>query len=82
MTRVRYLAYASAGQTMEVTLRSPHLDDLAFGIIGQKDGQAYIRYQIKNNGGQVHLPVTQGYYLDVYSVTGLSTAFTLDITIR
>ena len=82
MTRVRYLAHAFAGQTMTVTLKSPNLDHLAIGIIGQKDGQAYIRYQIKNNGGEVHLPATQGYYLDVYSISGRSTAYRLEITIR
>jgi hypothetical protein len=82
MTRVRYLAWASAGQTMKVKLKSPNLDALSFGIIGQQDGQAYISYQVKNNGGEFTLPISQGYYLDVYAINGQSTAFTLKITIK
>ena len=82
MTRVRYLAYASAGQTMKVKLKSPNLNALSFGIIGQKDGQAYIGYQVKNNGGEILLPTSQGYYLDVYAIDGQSTEFTLELTIQ
>ena len=82
MTRVRYLAYATAGQTMTVKLTSRNLERLSLGISGQQDGQVYVAYQVKNNGGEVYLPITQGYYLDVYSTEGKSTAFTLEVTIR
>jgi hypothetical protein len=82
MTRVRYRAYAFAGQMMTVELSSPNLDDLSFGIYGQDDGQVYTNYQVKNSGGEVKLPTTQGYYLDVYSTSGESTSFTLKVTIK
>jgi hypothetical protein len=81
-TRIRYLAYANAGQTMWVELDSPNMDDLSLGITGQQDGQAYVRYQVKNSGGKVDLPISQGYYLDVYSTGVRSTAFTLLVTIK
>jgi hypothetical protein len=82
MTRIRYLAKAFAGQTMTIDLNSADLDDLSLGIVGQQDGQVYIRYQVKNSGGEVYLPISQGYYLDVYSTGGKSTAFALEITIK
>ena len=82
MTRVRYLAYAFAGQTMTVELTSPNLEALSLGIVGQGDGQAYIRYEVKNSAAELFLPATQGYYLDVYGVNGVSTAFALKVTIR
>jgi hypothetical protein len=82
MTRVRYLAYAFAGQAMEVELKSPNLDNLSLGVVGQKDGQVYIQYSIKNKGGNVYLPVSQGYYIDVYSPSGNSTTFSLDVKIE
>jgi hypothetical protein len=82
ITRVRYLAYASAGQTMTVELTSPNLDDLSLGITGQDDGEVYVDYQVKNSGGEVNLPITQGHYLDVYSTSGESIPFTLKVTIK
>lgn len=82
MTRIRYLVYAFAGQTMTVELSSPELNNLSMAISGQEDGQAYIRYQVKNNGGELELPTTQGYYLDVYATAGESTDFTLEVTIK
>lgn len=82
ITRVRYLARASAGQTMTVKLTSSNLDDLSVGISGKQDGQVYLRYQVKNSGGELVLPATQGYYLDVYSLSGKSTPFTLKLTIK
>jgi hypothetical protein len=82
MTRIRYLANAFAGQTMTIDLNSADLDDLSLGVVGQQDGQVYIRYQVKNSGGEVYSPISQGYYLDVYSTGGKSTAFSLEITIK
>jgi len=81
-TRVRYLAYAFGGQTMTVKLTSPDPDDISLGISGQQVGQEYLSYEVKNTGGELILPSTQGYYLDVYAVKGISTAFTLEITIK
>lgn len=77
---VTYLLYASAGQTMDVQLSSPHLEALSLGVYGKEDGQPYQRYQVKNNGFYSVLPLTQGYYLKVFS-NGTSTDFTLKITI-
>jgi hypothetical protein len=77
---VTYLIYASAGQTLDVQLSSPHLDALSMGVYGQTDGQPYLRYQVKNSGYHGVLPLTQGYYLKVFS-NGASTDFTLTITI-
>jgi hypothetical protein len=82
MTRVRYLAGAFEGQTMWVDLTSDNLDDLSIGVVGEDDGQVYINYKVKNDGGEVDLPTTQGYYIDVYGVTGESTDFTLKVRIE
>ena len=78
---VTYLLYASAGQTLDVQLASPHLEALSFGVYGQTDGQPYRRWQVKNYGYYGVLPLTQGYYLKVFS-NGISTDFTLEITIN
>jgi hypothetical protein len=77
---VTYLLNASAGQTMDVKLSSPDIDALSLGVYGQQDGQPYERYQVKNRGFYGVLPVTQGYYLKVFSFKK-STDFTLEITI-
>lgn len=77
---VTYLAYASAGQTMDVRLFSPNLDALSLAVYGQDDGQVYQHYEVKNSGYYGILPTTQGYYLKVVS-NGPPTDFTLEITI-
>ena len=77
---VTYLINASAGQTMDVKIISPDIDVLSLGVYGQDDGQPYERYQVKNSGFHGVLPVTQGYYLEVFSFKK-STDFTLEITI-
>jgi hypothetical protein len=77
---VTYLLYVSEGQTLDVQLSSPNLEALSIGVYGQKDGQPYQRYQVKNSGFSGVLPITQGYYLKVFS-NGVSTDFTLKITI-
>lgn len=82
LTRVRYLARASEGQKMTVKLNSPNINALSLGIVGQADGKVYLNYDVKNREGEVKLPSTQGYYIDVYSVNGKSTSFTLKVTIR
>ena len=77
---VTYLVRASAGQTIDVKLYSPNIDALSLGVYGQDDGQPYQRYEVKNEGYHGVLPVTQGYYLKVFSFKK-STDFTLEITI-
>jgi hypothetical protein len=82
MTRVRYLVHGDEGQTMNVELRSEKLEFLSLGVIGQEDGQRYVPYHVQNAGGEVILPVSQGYYIDVYSTSGESAEFSLEITIN
>jgi hypothetical protein len=82
MTRVRYMAYAFSGQTMTVELSSPNLNDLSMGISGKKTGEVYVHHQVLNSGGEFVLPATQHYYLDIYSISGTSTSFTLKLTIK
>ena len=82
ITRVRYQAYALEGQTMTVKLVSSNLDDLSLGIVGQRDGKEYLNYEVKNTVGELVLPVSQNYYLDVYAINGTSTSFNLEITIK
>jgi hypothetical protein len=78
---ITYLLYASAGQTMDVKLSSPNLEDLSLGVYGKEDGQPYQRWQVKNHGYYGEIPLTQGYYLKIFS-NGVATDFTLSITIE
>ncbi len=82
ITRVSYLVYGSAGQTMTIDIISPNINNLSLGIYGQKDGQPYKRYEVKGTSGILKLPQTQGYYINVYSIDGVSTDFTLSIAIE
>ena len=82
ITRVRYQAYAFAGQTMTVKLTSPNLGNLSLGIVGQQDGQIHLDYEDNNSDVVLILPATQAYYLDVYAINGKSTPFTLEVIIK
>jgi hypothetical protein len=82
ITRVSYLAYANAGQTLTVNITSPNIDSLSLGLFGQSDGQPYKRYEVKGTSATLQLPATQGYYIKVYSTGGVSTDFTMDVTIK
>ena len=77
---VTYLVHALEGQTLDVQLFSPNLEALSMGVYGQEDGQPYQRYQVKNHGFSGVLPLSQGYYLKVFT-NGPSTDFSLKITI-
>jgi hypothetical protein len=81
-TRVRYLIFGKQDQVLKVKLDSPQIDSLNLGLIGQTDGQAYMRYHVKGVQGELKLPLTQGYYLDVYSLGGESTGYTVDIELK
>ncbi len=82
MTRVRYLLPASPGKTVKaIRLTSPDISNLSLGISGQADGQPYKRYEISGVEYISELPLTQGYFLDIYSL-GSSTSFTLEIELR
>jgi hypothetical protein len=82
LTRVRYRARAFGGQTMTVELSSSNIDDLSVAIVGQDTGETYLRYEVKNSGGEILLPSDQAYFIDVYAVNGVSTVFTLKLTIK
>jgi len=77
---VTYLVHALAGQTIDAQLSSPNLEALSMGVYGQEDGQPYLRYQVKNHGFHGVIPLSQVYYLKVFS-NGPSTDFSLKITI-
>ena len=81
-TRVRYLIFGKQDHILKVKLDSPQIDSLNLGLIGQTDGQAYMRYHIKGVQGELNLPLTQGYYLDVYSLGGESTGYTLSVELK
>ena len=82
MTRVRYLVQGTAGQTMSIAVNSPAIDNLSMAVYGQSDGQPYKRFEVRGVSGTFELPLTQGYYIDVVSTGGVSTDFTLQISIK
>ncbi|MBI9045570.1 MAG: hypothetical protein JEZ06_13860 [Anaerolineaceae bacterium] len=79
MTRVRYLLKANAGQTLTINLESPRQKYMTVGVTGQEDGQQYLAYHMENNGGELDILVSQGYYIDIYSTEGISTEYILQI---
>jgi len=82
LTRVRYLIYLESGTIFNVQLKSDALEDLTLALTGKGDGVPYLRYVVKSDGiNDLSVPVSQGYYLDVYDVTSQSAAYTLVIEI-
>jgi hypothetical protein len=82
MTRVRYLVHAAPGREItSIQVSSPNIADLSLGILGQTDGQPYKRFEVSGVGFTGDMPMTQGYYVDVYSL-GVSTDFTLEISVK
>ncbi len=81
-TRVRYQIFAEEGQVLDVELETEAEEDLTLALIGGEDGQPYLRHVVKSSSIDLEVPVTQDYYLDVYSVTGVSAAYTLEIKIH
>jgi hypothetical protein len=82
LTRVRYLVSGKEGMTLKVKLESPQIEDLNLGLVGQSDGQAYWRHHVIGRQGELEMPLTQGYYLDVYSTSGNSAPYTLEVEIK
>ena len=82
-TRVRYLMQLQAGSILDVQLSTPAIDDLSLALIGAEDHQPYLRHEVQS-GSIKGFVVTesQGYYLDVYSVSGESAAFSLIIEVE
>lgn len=82
-TRVRYLMQLQAGSVLNVSLDSPALDGLTLALLGADDGQPYLRHEVKSTGVEnFAVPVSQAYYLDVYSISGESASFTLTIAVE
>ena len=82
-TRVRYLMQLEAGSILDVQLSSQALNGLAVALIGADDGQPYLRHEVKSSTiDNFVITVSQAYYLDVYSVSGESTAFSLAINVE
>lgn len=82
LTRVRYLIYLEEGTTLNVQLKSASLENLTLALNGKSDGVPYLRYVVKTDGiFDMPIPVSQGYYLDVYNVSSQSAEYTLVIEV-
>lgn len=79
-TRLRYLVELEEGTVLNVQLTSPALEDLTLALTGVEDGVPYLRHVVKTDAiTDFPVPATQGYYLDVYNVSGVSAAYNLEI---
>lgn len=82
-TRVRYLMQLQAGSVLDVYLNSPNLHGLSLALIGADDGQPYFRHEVLlTTIGNFSVPISQVYYLDVYSTSGISTGFSLQVGVK
>jgi hypothetical protein len=75
-----YTAGARGGQTMNVTIISPH-NDVLLTIYGMTDGQPLIRYQSGAYSFVGVLPATQDYMIEAVA-TGGSTNYTIAVIIQ
>lgn len=82
-TRVRYLMQLQAGSVLNAQINTFDSNDLALALIGAGDGQPYLRYEVQTStiSGFV-VPESQGYYLDVYSISGNSVSYSVSITVE
>lgn len=79
-TRVRYLMQLQAGSVLNVRLASSTLDGLSLALIGADDGQPFLRHEVQSTAiDNFSVPKSQGYYLDVYSLSGESAEFSLQV---
>ena len=79
-TRVRYLMQLQAGSILNVRLASPALDGLSLALIGADDGQPFLRHEVQSTSiDNFVVSESQGYYLDVYSLSGNSAEFSLQV---
>jgi len=75
-----YLLRASAGQTMTVTILSPH-NDVLLTIYGMQDGSPLVRYVSGATTWSGVLPGTQDYMIEAVSV-GANTSYTLQVMVK
>ncbi len=81
-TRVRYLMQLQAGSVLNVRLASPALEGFALALIGADDGQPFLRHEVQSTFiDNFSVPKSQGYYLDVYSLSGKSAEFSLQVDV-
>ena len=73
-TRIRYLVEAEAGQRLTVVQQDTNI---TLALSGKENQETYLRHAVLNTRLDFELPATQGYYVDVYSVSGESTEFRL-----
>jgi hypothetical protein len=81
-TRVRYLVSGKEGRVLKIKLESTQIEDLNLGLVGQSDGQVYWRYHVIGREGELEMPLTQGYFIDVYATGGKSAGYTLTIEMK
>jgi hypothetical protein len=74
-----YVLKAMAGQTMTVTVFSPH-NDIFLTIYGLQDGNPLVRSVAADTSWTGVLPGTQDYMIEAVSVGG-STQYTLQVTV-
>jgi len=80
LTHVRYLMQLQAGSVLNVRLSSPALDGLSLALIGADNGQPFLRHEVQSTTiDSFVVPESQGYYLDVYSLSGVSAEFSLQV---
>lgn len=82
MTRVRYILDLEKGTIFDVQIQSDGIEYLSLALTGKEDGVPYLRYVVKSESiNDFPVMVTQAYYLDVYSVSGESVDYQLEIEI-
>jgi hypothetical protein len=75
-----YLLRALAGQTMTVTITSPH-DDVFITVYGITDGEPLVRSAMGQTRWTGKLPLTQDYMIEAVS-TGEDTRYTLKTVVK
>jgi hypothetical protein len=78
-TRVRYLVDAEQGRRLAVELLT---SGFSLALTGQGDGRPYLRRPVRSESLDWEVPVSQGYYLDVYSAAGESARFTFTLELE
>ena len=71
---------AEAGQTMRLKL-SPNDKSVLLAFYGYQDGQFYLKREAGQTSWKGEVPATQDYIVQVISVSGANTDFTLDVSI-
>ena len=76
-----YLLRALKGQTMTVTVNSPH-NDLYLTIYGLDDGQPYVRSMMHQTSFSFELPSTQDYTIELVSDHATTENYSLEFTVK